>query len=134
MNVDTFANFLLAVIILLQLVGMILFLVFFRYIGTKAVPFIMVAMLFADIAILDAMEKVKVYDKNGNPVNSLDDIIGDVIAVMAWSAVASVILVIVGLVFALQIEGRSKVMAVFLPLLATATFYGAFAFVAKVCK
>lgn len=135
MDVNSFANYLLALIIVLQLVGMIIFLVFFRYIGMKALPAAAVLMFVIDSTALYYFQKIDVYDKNEKKVDNIFDVLGDVLAITAWSAIISVLLIAVGIFFSIRIaveNGRNKVAAVFLPFISTAVFYGSLLFVAKV--
>ena len=128
MDINTFANYLLSVFLVLQFVGMLIFLLLFYYVGSKSIPFAIILVFAIDTVALYLLHKVKVYDHNGKRVSDFGKVIGDFLAVMVWTGVASVIFTIIGVVFSLKVINRNKIIAVFLPFIATATFYIAFAF------
>jgi len=134
MDIDTFANYLLALIIALQLIGMILFLMLFHHVGPKALPLAVILMFLINSVALYYVQKVKVYDNNGKKVDKLSDVFGDMIAVTVWSTVSAFILLIIGIIFAWRSatqKGRNHGYAFLVPILSFVTFYGSLLFVNK---
>jgi hypothetical protein len=134
MDVNTFANYLLALLIALQLIGAIVFLLLFHHVGPKSIPLSIILMFLINSVALYYIQKVKVYDKDGKVVEKPADILGDVIAVTVWSTISALIITIIAIVFAWRsatVKGRNHGLAFLVPILSIATFYGSLVFVNK---
>lgn len=130
MNVNKFSNYLLLVLSILQVIGLIIFLIFYRYLGPKSIPIVLVLIFIIDFLSIKMLKNVKVYDKKGNKVQSIFSIFGDMIAVTVWSFIISIAILIVGMIVSFHISGKynlNKIAAFSIPILSTIAFYGALA-------
>lgn len=126
MNIDKFANYLIALLIFLQLLGLVLFLVLFSAFGGKGLLYATILMIGINVAALYGTQKINVYDNQGKQV-SFGNLFGDVIALMMITLAVSIILFITGMFYSLKTaseKGYSSGSAVLLPILSTVSFYG----------
>ena len=134
MNVDKFSNYMIALLIFLQVVSTVLFLTLFSAFGNKGLLFATVLVVGINFAVFYGVQKITVYDDKGKQVG-LGDIFGDVIAVVMITLAVSIILFVVGMIYALRIATdkgyggaeptHGKGAAVMLPFLSVISFYGA---------
>ena len=131
MQVNKFANYLLALIILLQLLNMIVFSYFVPKHGSKAIVPVFLVLFIVNASALFGIRKIKVYDDKNKPYENLGHILGDVIAVAVWSVIVSIVLTIVGMVY-MNGKLNNTLLELFVPVLSSLTFYGALVLIIKV--
>ena len=126
MNAKSYANYLLLLLIGLQLLSMIVFLLLYSHIGPKSLILSVLLMGIFNILCITGFDSIVIYDRNGKQVKPKDKLAGNIIAISVWSAIISVILIIVGSLFAYkssQSYGHHLITSLFVPILSTGTFY-----------
>lgn len=127
MNINEFSNYLIALLIFLQVLTMVVFLALFSAYSNTGLLYATILMVLVNTAVFYGVKKINVYDAKGKQVN-LGDVFGDVIGVVMITFIVSVVLLITGMFLSLRVastKGYGKGGAVFLPVLSLASFYGA---------
>jgi hypothetical protein len=136
MNVNNFANYLLALLLALQLIGYFVLFGLWSKFGVRGMLLGVVLMFIVDTIALYYIQTIKVYDSSGVE-KDIGQILGDVFAVAVWLAISTVVFTIVTMFIGYHLAvktGRRKSVGLFIPFLAAGTLYGSLAFVTKVCK
>lgn len=136
MDVDKFSNYLLAILLTLQLIGYVIFFLLWIRFGFHGVLLAIALVFILDTMILYYLQRVKITDDKGLKKN-LESVIGDVIAIAVWLGISSVFFTIITMVIGYDLAikyNMTKEMGLFVPVLAVGTMYGSLAFVSKVCN
>lgn len=138
MDINQFANYALALLIALQFIGMFIYLLLWNNMGAKSLWLSSLIVFVLDVGVLQSLRLFKVYDDDGKKVDDLfGKTIGDVIAVVVWTAISSAVFALGGWYFshnsAVKYE-YNKFVAFLVPVLATAVFYGALGTTALILK
>lgn len=136
MNTDKFSNYLLALLLTLQLIGYLIFFSLWIRFGTPGAILAIVLVFIIDSLSLYYIQRIKVTNDKGIK-QTLSDIISDVIGVVIWLGVSSILFTIITMVigYKLAIDNNlPKEIGLFIPFLAVGTLYGSLFFVSKVCK
>lgn len=132
MNLDTYSKYVLAVITALQVIGMVVFLILWNYLGPKSLPLSIILMFAIGVVALELLQRLTVHDKKGRRVSSniFGEAFFDIIALTVWTGLISVVLVVIGIIASYLIAGKkgyNRVLTVLVPFLAVGTFYASLA-------
>jgi len=131
MNTNTFANYLLALLIGLLLINYVVCLKSWTKFGSRGIVVSSVILLIINTLAIYGMTKIDVYDDNG-AVQNLNDIFANIVAVGVVIAIATVVFIIGGSIIGYQIGGDKRKIGMMLPILSAGIMYGSLAFSMKV--
>jgi hypothetical protein len=123
MNVKTFANYLLAILIVLLVLNYIVLYTMWTKYNTKGLLFALVLLSVVNIVTFIILSKVNVYDDKGKP-QKLSDIFGDIIGVTIAVVIATILILITG--FIIAYKSKNKIMYL-VPIVSSALVFGSFA-------
>lgn len=133
MHVDRYDNYLLSVLLGLQLLGYVLFFTLWSKFGGKGVIFAMIVYFMLCSLVLHYMQKIKVYDDKGKE-QKLSDILGDVFEITLWLIVSTIIFTIIGVFVGHHLANkynRKHAIGMTIPIISVGVLLGSLTFIAK---
>lgn len=131
MHIDKFSNYLLALLLTLQIVGYVLLFSMWSHFGTRGLFFSTIIYFMICTLCIFYIQRINVYDDRGNK-QKLSDVFGGVFAIVMWLIVTSVITVVVAMMLGYYLAtkyNREHLAGILIPLITLGVLYGSLAFV-----
>lgn len=119
MHVDKFHNYLLSLLLTLQLIGYILIFAVWANYGTRGLIFSMIMFFLLCSLSIYYLQKIRVYNDKGKEQN-LSDIFSDTVILVWWLVISTIIGIIVGALVGYSLAkeyNKSRIVGLLIPLI-----------------